>query len=83
MLSGNSGGGHSRPGSGESSRGIFGSLMGNLRMRNNGMEGNGKKKQSTTRYLAERHGIKNTRTMYVFSLPRCWEWWTNISVLCL
>lgn len=45
-----------RTGSGEGSGGIFGNMFG---------PGRASKKMSTTSYLAERHGIKNTRTMYV------------------
>jgi hypothetical protein len=55
-----------RPGSGSSGRGLLGNLMENMGMGNGGE--NGKKKQSTTSYLAEQHGITNTRTMYVFQL---------------
>ncbi|KAE8451740.1 hypothetical protein EG329_003197 [Mollisiaceae sp. DMI_Dod_QoI] len=67
-----------RPGSGESSRGLFGDLMQNIGMKN-GAE-NGKKKQSTTSYLAERHGIRNTKTMYLpyyvpfFAWIRQYKW---------
>lgn len=69
VRSGNSGYGFggARSGSGGNSpRGIFGSLMENMGVKNGGL--NGKKKQSTTSYLAEQHGIKNTRTMYVSDL---------------
>jgi hypothetical protein len=55
-----SGGGN--PGEGEGSRGIFESMMENLGMKNS--NGGGKKKMSTTNWLAEQHGITNTRTMY-------------------
>jgi hypothetical protein len=51
-----------RPGSGEGSQTRFGSFLETLGMRN-GSSG-GKKKMSTTSYLAERHGIKNTTSMY-------------------
>lgn len=61
MRSGNSGYGFvgsppRRTGSGEGSGGIFGNMFGS---------GRASKKMSTTSYLAERHGITNTRTMYV------------------
>lgn len=49
---------------GESSKSRFGSFLENVGMRNGG-----KKKMSTTNWLAERHGITNTTTMYVWSLP--------------
>lgn len=37
--------------------------MGNMGLKNDGE--NGRKKQSTTSYLAERHGITNTKSMYL------------------
>jgi hypothetical protein len=52
-----------RPQSGESSTSMLGSLLENIGVKNG--TGNGKKKMSTTSYLAERHGITNTTTMYV------------------
>ncbi len=51
-----------RPGSAEGSRSLIGSLLENVGVKNGS---GGKKKMSTTRYLAERHGIKNTTSMYV------------------
>jgi hypothetical protein len=55
-------GGTARPGrdSGEGSRRMFSSLLDTVGMKNGS---GGKKKMSTTSYLAERHGI-DTRTMY-------------------
>ncbi|CAG8949219.1 hypothetical protein HYFRA_00004843 [Hymenoscyphus fraxineus] len=44
-----------------SSSSMFGTILGGIGMRN----GTGKKRMSTTQYLAERHGVKNTTTMYV------------------
>lgn len=43
----------------EGSKSIFGSLLENVGMRNGG-----RKKMSTTNWLAERHGITNTTSMY-------------------
>jgi len=43
---------------------MFGSLLANIGVKN-GSPG-GKKKMSTTSYLAERHGITNTTAMYVW-----------------
>jgi hypothetical protein len=48
-----------RPGSAEGSRSLLGSVLENIGVKN----GSGKKKMSTTSFLAERHGIKNTTTM--------------------
>ena len=45
----------------EGSKGIFGSFIDPVGMRHEG----GKKKMSTTNWLAERHGITNTTSMYV------------------
>lgn len=53
-----------RPFSPERGSSIFGSLMENIGLKN-GSGDRGKKKMSTTSYLAERHGITNTTTMYV------------------
>lgn len=50
-----------RPSSAEGSRSLLGSMFDNFGVKSGG----GKKKMSTTNYLAERHGIKNTTTMYV------------------
>lgn len=50
-----------RTGSGEESGGILGGMFGPRRST---------KKMSTTSYLAERHGITNTRTMYVCLCPQ-------------
>jgi hypothetical protein len=58
------GGTPTRDQEGEGSKTIFGSFLGNVGMRNGG----GKKKMSTTNWLAERHGITNTTSMYVFPL---------------
>lgn len=52
-----------RPNSAEGSRSLLGSMFDNFGVKS----GNGKKKMSTTSYLAERHGIKNTTTMYVWN----------------
>jgi hypothetical protein len=56
----------SRPETGRGSSSIFGSLLGGVGMKN-GPGPVGKKKMSTTRYLAERHGVKNTTTMYALN----------------
>lgn len=50
-----------RPSSAEGSRSLLGSMFDNFGVKSGG----GKKKMSTTNYLAERHGIKNTTTMYI------------------
>ena len=49
---------------------MFGSLLENVGMNNGG----GKKKMSTTNWLAERHGITKTTSMYVpyLLLLMCW-----------
>jgi hypothetical protein len=70
VKSGRSGFGGSPPLSGrpESSEGrssIFGNLLETMGVRNGS---GGKKKMSTTSYLAEQHGITNTTTMYVTTL---------------
>jgi hypothetical protein len=49
-----------RPGSAEGSRSLLGTVL-----EYSGMKNGGKKKMSTTSFLAERHGIKNTTAMYV------------------
>ncbi|KAF4636680.1 hypothetical protein G7Y89_g1414 [Cudoniella acicularis] len=49
--------------SGGGSSTMFGSLLENIGMKSG--SGNGKKKMSTTSYLAEQHGITNTTTMYL------------------
>lgn len=49
---------------GGSSASMFGSFLENVGMKN-GSGAPSKKKMSTTSYLAEQHGIKNTTTMYV------------------
>ncbi|KAL5325825.1 hypothetical protein ACEPPN_006959 [Leptodophora sp. 'Broadleaf-Isolate-01'] len=54
-----------RTGSGEGSGGIFGNMFG---------PGRASKKMSTTSYLAERHGIKNTRTMYLTYYVPLFAW---------
>ncbi|TVY33897.1 putative sulfate transporter [Lachnellula subtilissima] len=46
-----------------SSSSMFGSFLENVGMKT-GSGSSNKKKMSTTSYLAEQHGIKNTRTMY-------------------
>lgn len=56
----------SRETSGESSSSMFGSLLEGIGLKNG--TGAGKKKMSTTQYLAERHGVKNTTTMYVLKI---------------
>jgi hypothetical protein len=53
-----------RPYSPDRGGSIFGSLMENIGMKNGSGERK-KKKMSTTSYLAERHGITNTTSMYV------------------
>lgn len=52
---------------GEGSKSIFGNFLENVGMRN----GSGKKKMSTTNWLAERHGITNTTSMYAPLLLLC------------
>lgn len=69
VRSGGSGhdfGGSARPGEGtgpEGSRSIFGTLLENIGVKNGNVAG--KKRMSTTNWLAEQHGITNTTSMYV------------------
>jgi hypothetical protein len=65
VRSGISGDGRPGSGSGEGNQNIFGSFLETVGMKNGSP---GKKKMSVTNYLAERHGIKNTTTMYVCKL---------------
>lgn len=51
------------------SKSTFGSFLENVGMRNGG-----KKKMSTTNWLAERHGITNKKFMYVL-YPQAWGAW--------
>lgn len=62
LLGVRGGNGGSRPGSAEGSRSLIGSLMEGVGMKS-GNESGGKKKMSTTSYLAERHGIKHNTGM--------------------
>jgi len=57
--------GYGSDGSGERRTGIFASFMDTVGVGNGT---GGKKKMSTTSYLAERHGIKHTTSMYVLPL---------------
>jgi hypothetical protein len=50
---------------GERSKSIISNFFENIGMKNG--TGSGKKKMSTTNWLAERHGITNTTSMYVFT----------------
>ncbi|KAH6676745.1 sulfate transporter family-domain-containing protein [Halenospora varia] len=54
----------SSSGYGGGSGNMFGSLLENIGMKNGTGNSNSKKRISTTRYLAERHGVTNTTTMY-------------------
>jgi hypothetical protein len=56
-----------RPENGGGSSSMLGSLLEGIGMKN-GPGPVGKKKMSTTRYLAERHGVKNTTTMYALNI---------------
>lgn len=49
----------------ERNKSIFANIFENVGLKNG--SGGGKKKMSTTSYLAERHGITNTTSMYVMS----------------
>ena len=68
---------------GESSKGMFGSFLENIGMKN-GTE-TSRKKMSTTNWLAERHGITNTTSMYVSQifLRQYASWpWTHADNVC-
>ncbi|KAL3423930.1 sulfate transporter [Phlyctema vagabunda] len=62
-----------REGSIAENSGIFGSFFENLGWKNTS-NGVGKKKKSTTSYLAERHGIKNTNSMYLLYYVPFFAW---------
>ena len=61
---------HDRPENGEGSSNVFSNMLEGIGMKARPGPIGKKKKMSTTRYLAQRHGVKNTKTMYALFMEQ-------------